>query len=52
MAPGRQIGFHACLERREALFLQARDLGAGERGGSDVDQRRSAPQRECLAQDL
>ena len=52
MVPGGQIGFHARLDGGEPLFLQARDLCAGERGGGDIDQRRPAPERERLAEDL
>ena len=50
MAPGGEVGLDAHLERRQALLLQARDLGRRERRRGELGQRRPAPQRQRLAQ--
>ena len=50
VAPGRQVGLDAQLQRRELQLLQPRDLGRRERRRGELRQRRPAPQRERLAQ--
>ena len=50
VAPGGEVGLHAHLQRRQALLLQARDLGRRERRRRELRQRRPTPQRQRLAQ--
>ena len=50
VAAERQIGVDAQLERDGTAFFQPGDLAPRERLVRDVRQRRSAPQRESLAQ--
>ena len=50
VAPGGQIRLHAQLQGGEALLLQSRDLGRGERRGGDLGERRSPPQLQRRAQ--
>ena len=45
-----EVGVDARLERGQAEFLEAADLGLGERLVGEVGERRSAPQAESLAQ--
>ena len=49
---GREVGLQPHLHRLQALLLEPRDLGGSERLGREVGERRSAPQRERLAQDV
>ena len=50
MPAGGGVGLDAQLERAQALFLEPRDLGLGERLERQVGERRAAPQAGGLAQ--
>ena len=43
LVAGRQIGLHACLEGRQSLLLEPRDLGLRERLEGQLGQRRAPP---------
>ena len=50
MASEREIGLDPLLERDEAALFEPRDLALGEVVVCEVGQRRTAPQRQRLAQ--
>jgi hypothetical protein len=50
VAPEREVGFDAVLERGESQLLESPALCLGEGVVGEVDKRRPSPQRERLAQ--
>ena len=50
VASHRKVGLDAHLQRRQALLLKPRDLGRRERRGSDLGERRPAPQLQRRTQ--
>ena len=50
MAPEREVGVDAILERGEPQLLQSGDLARGERLAVKLGQRRPAPERQRIAQ--
>ncbi len=52
MAPEREIGLDALLERDQPELLEAGDVGLCERLVREIRERRAAPQAECLAKQL